>query len=265
MWMRSWVLAGLALGLGVTPRGAPRPPMSARATASLLGRMAVCANPEGLKGVKLEATESWTVAGGARPAAWETDEVEFDRGVAIELERTHNDRPLSAKAWRGQQRAAAAIERGIAAAAARGRTRMLNLHGAVWTMRRLERQFRWRGEAAGAGEAKLVFTPRAGLRSRSRLETMLRHTTGYFLVDEATGQIRGGAFRNMAPVDYGAGIVARFREFAGHFALQPAAGGWVMRELVVEVRGRELWRRIRGTETMRYRVAGAPAARAGRR
>ncbi len=268
MLARSWLLAGVAVGLWAAPP--PRPPLNAAATAQLLRRLTACAQPAGLAGVRLEATESWTLAGAAQPKDTETDAVVFYHGVPLEVERTHNDRPLDARALRRQQRAAAARERQIDAVRAAGGRRLLNLHGEIWTMTRLEAQFDWRATAAGPGEIELAFTPRPGIRPRSRLQRLLTRTAGDFVVDGASGQILRGEFHNLAPVDFGAGILARFTEFAGRFALQSAAAAWVLREVVVEVRGRELWHRVRGTETMGYRLAvgagggGNPPARAAR-
>jgi hypothetical protein len=266
----SWPAAGAALalwaampGAGVAPRRSAG--LDRAATAALLRRLTACADTAALAGVRLEAVESWTPAGAARPAATETDEVEFYHGVPLELERARNDRPLSGRAWRKQERAAAALERRIDAARAAGWGRLLNLHGEIWPMARLVAQYEWRAKATGPGEVELDFTPRPGIRARSRMQTLLRHTAGYFLVDAATGQIRGGGFHNLAPVDFGAGLLARFTRFTGRFALQPAGAAWVMRELRVEVSGRELWRRVRGRETMDYRLAAAPAAPRGGR
>ncbi len=257
LW-RAWIVAGLGLTLWATPP----PPLSAAATARLLRRLTMCSRPGALAGVRLEADESWTVAGAERPSEVETDAVVFYRGVPLELEQTRNRRALSAGAERRQARAAAAVERRIDAAAGAGGKRLLNLRGEIWPMARLEAQFVWRGVRAERGEVKLEFTPRAGIKPRSRVQRLLSRTAGAFLVDAASGQVLRGRFHNLAPVDFGAGILARFTRFAGRFALQPAQAAWVLREVVVEVRGRELWRRIRGTETMRYRVLGPPDAAA---
>jgi hypothetical protein len=67
----------------------------------------------------------------------------------------------------------------------------------------------------------------------------------------------------LAPVKFGAGILANISYFDGTFTMQPVTTPdgecWVMRQAVVKVRARELFRHHNGTETITYAVAPAAA------
>ncbi|HUX68476.1 MAG TPA: hypothetical protein VMV31_13390 [Terriglobales bacterium] len=254
MWKRSLAVAALcAAAAGATPR----PGLGPAATARLLRRLRFGGDPGAMARLRLRAQESWTVPGRALPADQQTDEVVFYRSVPLELEQTHNQRALPAAAQQRQQRQAARlrarIDRAQAAAPAEGAGRWLNLGGEIWPLARFEALFSWTAEAMPAG-LELRFVPAPGGRPRSRLERLLRRTAGTLRVDPASGQILGGEFHNVGAVDYVGGLLARFTEFSGHFSMQPAGPAWVLRRVVVEVRGRELFRRVRGTETMDYRL-----------
>jgi len=261
MLQRSFLWAvGLSVAVwAATPAmaWAATPPtgLSPAATARLLRRLRFGGGATEMAKLRLLAHESWTEAGRTVPAEEETDAVVYYRSVPLELEQTQNQRPLSPAARQRQQRQAARLRARIdqAQGAAPGEVagQWLNLGGEIWPLARFEALFAWTAEASPAG-LELRFVPAAHRRPRSRIERLLARTAGILQVDAASGQILGGRFHNLAAVNFGGGLLARFTQFSGRFSMQPAGPCWVLGRVVVAVRGRELLHRVRGTETMVY-------------
>jgi len=253
MSMMVWA-APPAMAWAATPPGG----LSPAATARLLRRLRFGGGATEMAKLRLLAQESWTEAGHAVPTEEETDAVVYYRSVPLELERTQNQRPLAPAARQRQQRQAsrlrARIDQARAAAPGEGAGQWLNLGGEIWPLARFEALYAWTAATTEAG-LELRFVPAAHRRPRSRIERLLARTAGTLRVDAASGQILGGEFHNLGAVNFADGLLARFTQFSGRFTMQPAAGSWVLRRVVVAVRGRELLHRVRGTETMVYTVA----------
>jgi hypothetical protein len=223
-------------------------------------------HPELLDGVHLEATEKWLSDGSDTPEI-ERDAVHFYRSVPIEVQQTENQRPLSVNDLAQQQRLARDLE-GLIDRATGGHTALLghlfNLDGHIWTLDEFQALYQWTGEqgplVAGRPTILLHFTPAPGVHPGSRMAKVLSHTAGVIEADAETGQVLSGSFHSLAPVKFGAGLLANLSYFDGTFTMQPVTTAegecWVMRQAVVKVRARELFRHRNGTETITYAVSG---------
>lgn len=255
-------LAAAVLAAGFTSAPTARAPLSPAETALGLHRLTFSPDPNRLDQVHLSAREIWTPEGKARPEV-QRDAVSFYRAVPIEIQQTENERPLDAGARADQERLAAQLEHLVDRAlnANQGEAgRLLNFDGEVWTLDKFQGRFVWTGErgplAHGQPTLLLHFTPAAHLHPHSRLGKLLSRMAGEIEADAASGQILGGNFHSLGPVKYGAGLLADVSFFDGSFTMQPiatAAGDcWVMRQVVVHVRSRELFRHHNGTEMITY-------------
>lgn len=257
----------LATGFIFTP--GPSAPLSPAETAVGLHRLTFSPDPVRLDQVHLIAVETWTPAGQARPEV-QRDAVSFYHAVPIEIQQTEDDHPLNAGARADQNRLAAQVEHlvdRVLNANHGDAGRLLNFDGEVWTLDRFQGRFVWTGERGplAHGEPTLVlhFTPAAHVHSHSRLGKLLSHMAGEIEADAASGQILGGNFHSLGPVKYGAGLLADVSFFDGSFTMQPittsAGECWVMRQALVRVRSRELFRHHNGVETITYTPAPATA------
>ncbi|MGH9519108.1 MAG: hypothetical protein ACRD2D_05635 [Terriglobales bacterium] len=248
------------LGLIAVPLAVGAAPGIHRDTSAMLLRRLCFTCGSRLDSLRLDAVETWKQAGAKGVPTSETDAVFFHHGVPIEVELTHDGRELSPRAHAAQLRQSLHLEHLIDRAAPESAGPLLNLAGEVWTITRFETEYSWRelppAQMDGKVCTRLAFTPKPGLHPHSRLERIVSRTEGELDVDPATGQVLAGSFRSLGPVGFGGGLLARFSAFHGTFTMQPVPGStsWVLRRAVVEVRGRELFHHVNGTETMTYAI-----------
>lgn len=228
-------------------------------SAALLRRLCFTCSPT-LDSLHLAAVETWTPAGASTTPISETDSVFFHHGVPIEVEQTRNGRRLSPRAHAAQLRQSLHLQQWIDRAAPANSGPLLNLAGEIWTITRFEAEYSWRELPSeplnGMACARLAFSPKPDVHPRSRLERVLDRTEGELVIDPATGQVLAGSFHSLGTVKFGGGLLARFSDFRGTFTMQPVPGSsaWVLRRAVVEIQGRELFHRVKGTETMTYTI-----------
>lgn len=265
----SWARVGIVIavvGAMVGFASAPPRALSSAETATLLRRLCLSGNPGRLDQLHLRARESW-IQSGHDVADDETDEVFFYHSVPLELQQSSNGLPFSAAALNHQKKLAEHMEKRIDEAASAGDAgRLLNLDGEIWPLRRFVAQFVWSGHLSEPGpdgrpSLDLHFVPAPHLRPSSRMQRILSMSEGDLRVDPDTGQVLGGSFHSLGAVKFGGGLLAHIAHFEGLFEMQPAPGVgssdkdcWVMKRIVVQVQGRELFHRIHGTETMTYAV-----------
>lgn len=246
--------------------------LSATEMVAGLRQLTFSMNPVLLKGVRLEAVETWTPSDPSHRAEVERDAVSFYRSVPIEVQQTENDRPLDARTVRNQKKLTLQLEGMIDKVVADGEGRegdagrLLNLGGTIWTLDKFQAHFNWSGERGALLDGRptllLHFTPAAGAHPHSRLARLLSRAAGVIETDAQTGQILKGSFHSLGSVKFGAGLLADVSSFDGSFTMQPVTTTqgvcWVMREADVRIRSRELFHHDNGTESMTYTVVSEP-------
>lgn len=236
----------------------------------LLENLRLLATPQALDGAQMTAVEDWRPAHGV--TVEDRSRILFYKTVELELPLTEDGRPISArdlaKARRAVQRAEAGVDAQWNPAETSGR--LIQIDGQIVDVGPLLRRFEWRPigtcEYMSHACVEYQFTPRPGVTVESRAERIMAAMAGRLRLDPFSGQVLQVSFHNVRPVRFGLGLLASFSQIEGEFEMQPAGPGWVWKDTVVHLHGRELWFDKSGTLDKQYLLQrGAQSTHCGGR